>query len=65
MKVLSFAVLSTDGHFEFESHKETLRDWTFIDISLTDHTQQNIKLSQASPPTKVMIRDRMLFLWYN
>ena len=65
MEIINFVTISTDGHSEEINGGIKLKDWTFIDVSIVGGTQQNFKISQASPPTRVMIRDRMLLLYYD
>ncbi len=66
MKIINFVTISTDAKNEIHSDGQIyLVEWTFIDVSVLGGTQQNFKIGQASPPTSVLIKDRMLILYYD
>ena len=65
MKVISFVTISTDGKFEITSNGEILKDWKFIDITIPDKTTITYKRDGVIIPSKILIRDRMLFLHFD
>ncbi len=65
MKVLNFVTISTDGQGERINGGVSLKHWKFIDVRLVGGTQQNFRREQDTPPTRVMIRERMLFLYFD
>lgn len=64
MQVMNFTTIATNGKFEITSNGEILKDWKFIDITNSDKTI-TYRIDGVTVPSKILIRDRMLFLHFD